>query len=865
MGKKRRSNVQAALMLGSALILLGGCGLSSDSGSNFPTGGGASGSRLGLKVAVPVPIPTDFCARIRVSGADFTPITMDKGYPGGTSSVETVVPNIPAGADRTVELGLFEDGVCGEFGTADWYGMATRVNVVPGEVTLVELSLQSLKGQPTTGSIVIRGNKALTQRRLHGEVVNRDTLDPIAGAVCKVLDGPDEIGSVVSGSTVADVGVLNTLVEVDLDTETLTLECTHPLYQAVTETAFLILDSADPLFGTFIATVEMAPGAAKLPVFKVAGNALSERAAGALVESLGLATEGAPLDEGGALRFVDPKLYQALPMTALGEVAEDEEGTAVQAEGFNFDEIAKLPTLPQSEALARIKEVLAQAGAVPEEVGGAIEPSIFLSNTLFEAFDTKGEVLARAELETLVSYRFRLHGLALIGPGADVQFSLNGAGQTTQAVYSLPAVQMGEEMDLLPLNQATDRARRLLQRAAAAQGLPTAIQVLPPRVVYYAPPLSQNVQVIVPHYEFGGTVRVGDEEVLLRNVLIPAVAGGPEISLKVTVNGDDTVVANAVVAGGTEPFSYQWTSSSTALDPKVATAGPNITYVLQPKEAITEETVSLIVTDANGLVGFASQTVEVSVAPPPKPMFQVVPMTAGIVDFGVEYVGTCGGLPGSAANASGFRNVLQGKNWTRRFYWAENSAWEQDFKDPSKPGGDDSNWADNADWVFYTGHANGSGFSFCNNTHTDGFLHYTDARWGNRDVEWITIAACGPLQETSGGKRWWQRWGPAFDGLHMIMAYANSSYDNSTEGRLLAEWATGKSFGFFTFPPLPVRAAWIQTAKQVQPSKVTWAVMGVIGRNGMSNYNDYVHGAGPVGPDIRGADIIGWWRISGPS
>ncbi|WP_169709524.1 DUF6345 domain-containing protein [Deferrisoma camini] len=864
MGRWRRG-VQAALTAGSMLVLLGGCGGTTDNGLGTATGGGTGGSRIGLKVAVPVPIPTDFCARIRVSGGDFTPITMDKGYPGGTSSVETVVPNIPAGPDRRVELGLFEDGVCGEFGLADWYGTAVGVSIAPGEVTIVELTLQSLKGQPTTGSIVIRGNKALTQRRLHGEVVGRDTLDPIAGAVCKIFSGPNEIGSAVSGSTAANLGVLNTLAEVDLDTDTLTLECTHPLYQAVTETALLIQDPADPLFGTFIATVEMVPGAAKLPVFQVTGNALSEGAAGALVESLGLATEGVPLDEGGALRFVDPKLYQAVPMTALGEVPEDEEGQAIQAEGFDFDQIAKMPVLSQAEALARVKEALAQAGADPGKAGGALEPGVFLNNTLFEAFDTKGEVLARTELETLVSYRFRLHGLPLIGPGADVQFSMNGAGQTTQAVYSLPAVQMGEEMDLLPLNQAAERARRLLQRAAAAQGLPAAVRVLPPRVVYYAPPLSQNVRVIVPHYEFGGTVRVGDEEVFLRNVLLPAVKGGPEISLEVTVNGDDTVVASAVLTGGTEPFTYQWTSSSTALDPKVATAGPNITYVLLPKETIAEETVSLIVTDANGLVGFASQTVEVSVAPPPKPMFQVVPMTAGVVDFGVEYVGTCGGLPGSAANASGFRNALQGKGWTRRFYWPENSAWEQDFKDPSKPGGDDSSWADNADWVFYTGHANGSGFSFCNNTHTDGFLRYTDAKWGDKDVEWITIAACGPLQQTSGGKSWAARWGPAFDGLHMIMAYATTSYDNSNEGRLLAEWATGKSFGFFTFPPLPVRAAWVQTAKQVQPSQVTWAVMGVIGRNGMSNYNDYVHGAGPVGPDIRGADIVGWWRISGSS
>ena len=37
--------------------------------------------------------------------------------------------------------------------------------------------------------------------------------------------------------------------------------------------------------------------------------------------------------------------------------------------------------------------------------------------------------------------------------------------------------------------------------------------------------------------------------------------------------------------------------------------------------------------------------------------------------------------------------------------------------------------------------------------------------------------------------------------------------------------------------------------------------IGVIGPAGCSNYDDYFWGKGPVGPDIRGANIHGWWRV----
>jgi hypothetical protein len=231
------------------------------------------------------------------------------------------------------------------------------------------------------------------------------------------------------------------------------------------------------------------------------------------------------------------------------------------------------------------------------------------------------------------------------------------------------------------------------------------------------------------------------------------------------------------------------------------------------------------------------------------------------VDVGAEYIGVSQGLGGSQGNANGFVNTMTSKGIPVQFLWGDYAAWEQDFKDPSQ-GGDDSNWVDDVDMTFYTGHANGDGFTFPGNN-DDGFLHYNDAVWGNRDLEWLVIAACGPLQLDSGGLRWWQRWGPAFQGLHQLLGYTNVSWDNTDEGRLMAEKVLGTKILWFTIGARTVRQAWVETATEVQPSSVTWAYMVPYGPNGSSNLNDYFWGRGTTTFDIPNPS--GFIHVSGPS
>ncbi|UQA56751.1 DUF6345 domain-containing protein [Polyangium aurulentum] len=229
--------------------------------------------------------------------------------------------------------------------------------------------------------------------------------------------------------------------------------------------------------------------------------------------------------------------------------------------------------------------------------------------------------------------------------------------------------------------------------------------------------------------------------------------------------------------------------------------------------------------------------------------------SAAGTSVGTEWIGTCGGLGGSSSSANGFANVFKSKGASVPFNNGEFDAKEKHFKDPNK-GGNDDLYADSVDMTFFTGHADSEGFYFCSST-TDQALTYQDARWGQTGVEWMVVAACGPLQGTNAdGLNAVERWGRAFVGLHLLLAYANTSYDNVTEGPDLAN--------YLLVNQLKVRNAWVQAATNAQPAETTYAFMGTYGvDDAMPNYDDFFWEQGPVGADQTGDEIEGFWRIKG--
>jgi hypothetical protein len=226
-------------------------------------------------------------------------------------------------------------------------------------------------------------------------------------------------------------------------------------------------------------------------------------------------------------------------------------------------------------------------------------------------------------------------------------------------------------------------------------------------------------------------------------------------------------------------------------------------------------------------------------------------------EAGTSWIGESGGLGGSAGNVRGFVDGMRADGWLINFDWGDANAWESDWHR------NDDDWVDAADFVFYTGHASMDGWVL--SSPDDGFLDFSEVagspdRYGQNDLEWVVIAACGPLQDellSPGGGDVFNRWGPAFDGLHLLLGYGAITFDNSDEGRLVVQYAReGET----------LVDAWFRTATEVQPSTngasapdgpdiwvgAVWPYKAGVG----PVEGDHLWGHGSVTPDIDDPD--GW-------
>jgi hypothetical protein len=210
-------------------------------------------------------------------------------------------------------------------------------------------------------------------------------------------------------------------------------------------------------------------------------------------------------------------------------------------------------------------------------------------------------------------------------------------------------------------------------------------------------------------------------------------------------------------------------------------------------------------------------------------------------------------LPGSKKNAQGFIDGWTSDGWIIDFNWGDANAWESDWRR------NDDLWVDNADIVFYTGHADMNGWTLA--SPDDGSLVFTELgaapatpgdRWGSNDLEWVTIAACGPLQDellAAGGGDVLARWDGAFDGLHLLMGYGAITFDNESEGGRLAKHAhQGQT----------LKDAWFRTAKEIRPSTngepapdgpTVWVGVMWVATSGADPINDHAWSHGSVSAD----------------
>ena len=233
-------------------------------------------------------------------------------------------------------------------------------------------------------------------------------------------------------------------------------------------------------------------------------------------------------------------------------------------------------------------------------------------------------------------------------------------------------------------------------------------------------------------------------------------------------------------------------------------------------------------------------------------------------EAGTSWIGLSGGLPGSEANAQGFVDGLQQDGWAINFNWGDADAWESDWRR------NDDDWVDAADFVFYTGHA--SMDSWLLSAPDDETLSFAEVGsepehpgdlWG-QDLEWLIIAAGGPLQDeilSPGGGDVFGRWAGAFDRLHLLLGYGAATYDNTGEGDRVVRYARDAK---------PLIAAWFRAAKESQGSTngyrapngptIYVGAMYVQKSGTRSPASDHLHGHGSVAADPVDPDLyVAMW------
>jgi hypothetical protein len=583
------------------------------------------------------------------------------------------------------------------------------------------------------------------------------------------------------------------------------------------------------------------------PVFSVAQEGLTVDQGAALAGTFSIPNA---LETTGAFNYVDPVKFNQVPQKTVGK-GTDESRRPTTSQALDVAALDGIKPPSDDLALSRANALLRQAGLSQDFVAN---PTV--SHNVLQLSDAAGKPTRSVPLDTVVSYGLTLAGLPVTGQGAKLRLTVAPDGTVSQLSDNLRKLNRAGDAPILSVEDAT-RACANLYGSGVEQQTPT--------LGYQLPNLTANtangkgtVTSIFPQY----TCNPVAQDTSLAHRLVPAVPGSaPAGQVKAERDGE-SILATVNVSGGTAPYTYSWSSSSTELD-SVDRTKPDLTYARSPRDkGDTAEQLTVEVTDANGLA--ATATVDLDTDGPADAV--TVPggggygaMAIGPVDVGIEQTvdWSC-----ADAGADGFRNGMTAHGVPIPFDWRHANAWESDFKDPSR-GGHDDLYVDNVDAAWYTGHGNSSGFTF-QGFNDDQWITPADAFWGNGDLEWLQLESCQVLQDTNGTWDYFGRWGPTMQGLHILNGFDTSAYCVGTTGGAFASYLFPVKFLWWTLrPAYRVQAAWAAMALATEPSGVKYRSMGVIGAGGVTNIGDYFWNQGPTGPDLYWSSGIGGWSISG--
>lgn len=651
-------------------------------------------------------------------------------------------------------------------------------------------------------------------------------------------------------------------------------------------------------------------------MYRVVGTGIREPEARQLVESLRIAAEELVWRDGEA-SFVDRDAYLAVPTVAIDDpeiVARFTETTTnhhpeipIAVTGIDYAALDRHVPFPAEAALKSSADALERVGLTPASARPIVGHTVF--TTVRIGSDGAEEDRRRALLDTHVSYRFTVDGYPLVGPGAQIQISFGAEGNVTRLVHSTRTIEPGPLVPIIGVD--TMRARLACEVPDEAE-----VDI---QLVYLAPSLHNALNAapdwhpseLIPWYAVTVTrpvIRPGrgtEQRLTSRTRLFPATDDTrfvPSATLEAVAGEGSRVEARASAAGGTPPYSFLWGGSNpeTSSQRGDATTYEPVARDLReiiPAHSLTRvEHLSVTVVDANGVSAQAVTSLGVTARPAPD--------THNSVTYGCESPNDPGAWTGDRIAWQEAMSTLGGGS--ERFCWMADSSWPGDYIEPPTPGtldaypwiygdADYRNWGINtANIVFYIGDSNPECFcemypgappadynaaggalvaSPINATTVDigsqGYNVPYAGDWGaphpNDNLQWLAMYACELLAENENEPPPWVRWGPAFNGLHSLLAFSTDAADSHS-------FCYDFPLGFLGFDvgseialaPQTIVQSWMNAANAANIG--TPAAMGPIANIdtvGVSDCLDYYWTRGPVGPTISKEQIDGWWYITG--
>jgi hypothetical protein len=469
-----------------------------------------------------------------------------------------------------------------------------------------------------------------------------------------------------------------------------------------------------------------------------------------------------------------------------------------------------------------------------------------------------------------VEFRAAYDRLHSYGPGGKIKVYLGDEGEIIGLFHSLRPV---AEFGSYRLHSAGKVARLLFKKL----GAPSAgIQIRELRLAYHTESPTMPGGFAHPVYVFTLAAPVPSRGRKRSRMVefvthpMPATTFHPIVTIDapsraLSIHQGERLTLSADITGGTPPFTVSWDSNVDGHLSDAPFLVTNKLSVASQRDRITSHTIKVTVFDSHGLRD--SHQILVTVHPqgplPAAEPRRTVPDDVGDPYVGVEWCNIYHGTPGLAdisgtdESARGFRQEMERlSNWSSRFDWGNDAAWEQDFKFSTAPGGGtDYRWVDNVHFAFFAGHGSPGAFYF-GSTVDDHEMRAQDAQWGDGRCNWIVLHACQTMRANFG----WTVWCNAFRGLHQMLGFhTNTEGSIPALGTRLAFWMS------FVLPfwgqAFDIRAAWQLACMECFDSSMEYAVI-YAGQSGTDTHNDHLPGYGPVSPDPTSPNYWVYYRGS---